>query len=69
MTEQRETAIGMLIAGMLAKDIARHFQCHKSTISKLLNIFQQTGNVTDRPRSGRPLKTMPREDHFLTTSS
>ena len=67
--EQRERVIGMLTAGMSATDVARHFQCHESTISRPLNRFQQTGNVADRPRSGRPRKTMPREDRFLTTSS
>ena len=67
--EQRERAIGMLTAGMSARDVARHFQRHESTISRLLNRFQQTGNVADRPRSGRPRKTTPRENRFLTTSS
>ena len=67
--EQRERAIGMLITDMSARDVARHFQRHESTISRLLNKFQQTGNVADRPRSGRPRKTTPREDRFLTTSS
>ena len=69
MFEQRERAIGMLTAGMLARDVARHFQRHESTISRLLNRFQQTGNLVDRPRAGRPLKTTLREDRFLTTSS
>ena len=67
--EQRARAIGMLTAGMSVRDVARHFQPHESTISRLLNRFQQTGNVADRPRSGRPRKTTPREDRFLTTSS
>ena len=67
--EQRERAIGMLTAGKSARDVARHFQRHESTISRLLNRFQQTGNVVDRPKSGRPRKTTPREDRFLTTSS
>ena len=67
--EQRGRPIGMLTTGMSARDVARHFQRHKSTISRLLTRFQQTGNVTDRPRSGRPRKTTPREDRFLTTSS
>ena len=67
--EQSERAIGMLTAGMSARDVARNFQRHESTISRLLNRFQQTGNVADRPRSGRPRKTTPREDRFLTTSS
>ena len=65
--EQRERAIGMLTVGMSAI-VAWHFQRHKSTISRLLNRFQQTGIVADRPRSGRPRKTMAREDRLLKTS-
>ena len=67
--EQRERAIGMLTAGMSARDIVRHFQRHEWTISRLLNRLQQTGNVADRPKSGRPHKTMLREDRFLMISS
>ena len=67
--EQCEKAIGMLTAGMSVREVARHFQRHELTISRLLNRFQQTGNVADRSRSGGPHKTTPREDHFLTTSS
>ena len=67
--EQRERAIGMLTAGMSARDVARHFQRHESTISRLVNIYQQTGNVADQPRSGRSRKTTPREDRFVTTTS
>ena len=59
----------MLTAGMSGRDIARYFHRHESTISRLLNRFQQTGHVADRPRSGRPRKTTPREDRSLTTSS
>ena len=68
-SEQRERAIGMLTAGLSAREVARHFQRHESTISQLLNRFQQTGNVADRLRSGRPRKTTLREDRFFTTSS
>ena len=67
--EQRERATGMLTAGMSARDVDRHFQRHESTISRLRNRFQQTGNVADRPRLGRPRKITPQEDRFLTTSS
>ena len=67
--EQRERTIGMLTAGMSARDVTRHFQRHESTISRLLDRFQQTGNVVDRPRSGTPRKTTPQADCFLTTSS
>ena len=47
--EQRKRTIGMLTAGMSARDVARHFQRHESTISRLLNRFQQTWNVVERP--------------------
>ena len=67
--EQRKRAIGMLTAGMSARHVARHFQPDESTISRLLNRFQQTGNVADRPRSARLRKSTPPEDRFLTTSS
>ena len=67
--KQSERATGMLTACMSAKDVARHFQRHKATISPLLNRFLLTWNVPDRPRSGRLRKTTLREDRFLTTSS
>ena len=67
--EQRERAIGMLTTGMSARDVARHLQRHESTISRLLNRFEQTGNVADRFRSGGSCKTTARKDRFLTTSS
>ena len=31
--EKRESAIGMLSAGMSARDVDRHFQHHESTMS------------------------------------
>ena len=63
--EQCERAIGMLTSGMSLRDLARQFKHHESTVSRLLNRFQQTGNVADRLRLGRPRKTTPREDRFL----
>lgn len=67
--EERQRAIGMLQAGMPARDVARHFNRHESTISRLRSRFQVTGAVNDRPRSGRPRKTTLREDRFIVTSS
>ena len=67
--KQCERAICMLTTSMSARDIAWHFQRHESMICRLLNRFQQTGNVADPPISGRPRKTTLREDLFLTTSS
>ena len=52
--EQRERAIGMLTAVMSARDVAWHFQRHESTISRLLNRFQQTGiSRTDPDKADR----------------
>ena len=62
--KQLERAIRMFTAGMSEREVARHFQRHESTISRLLNRFQRTGNVADRPRSSRQRKTKPREDRF-----
>lgn len=67
--EQCQRAMGMLTAGMSARNVARHFNVHESTISRLKTRFRQTGAVVDRPRTGRPRKTTQREDLFLVTSS
>jgi transposase len=39
---------------------------HPSIIVRLMQRFRQTGNVTDRLRAGRPRKTRPREDRFIS---
>jgi hypothetical protein len=35
-------------------------------IGRLIQRYHQTGTVNDRPRSGRPRLTFPREDRLLT---
>uniref|UniRef100_A0A667ZNY4 Transposase Tc1-like domain-containing protein n=1 Tax=Myripristis murdjan TaxID=586833 RepID=A0A667ZNY4_9TELE len=45
------------------------FGVSPSTISKVKAKFHITGDVRDRPRSGRPKKTTPQEDRFLTLSA
>lgn len=67
--ERRHIAIGMMTAGMSARDVARHVGVHESTISRLRVRYQLTGNVKDRPRSGRPRKTTPREERYIVTTS
>ena len=67
--EERQRAVGMLHAGMTAKGVARHFNHHESTISRLRNRMRETGRVNDRPRSGRPQKTTPCKDRRITTLS
>ena len=54
--DERNQAIGMLNAGMSATVVLRHFGCTRKTIDHLRRRFRVTGNVVDRPRSGRPLR-------------
>ena len=67
--DQRNMTIGISTAGMKNKEIVRHFQVSKSSISRLRTKFRQTGSVNDLPRTGRPRKTTRREDNYIVTSS
>ena len=60
--DQRNQAIGMLNAGTSATVISQHFGCTRKTIERLRRRFRVTGNVADRPRSGRPRVTTAVED-------
>ena len=62
---QRERAIGMLEAGQTRQAVARHFDCHISTIYRLQERVQDTGSTRDRPRSGRPRVTSQRQDRRI----
>jgi hypothetical protein len=46
--------------------VADHFRVNHSIIVRLMQRFRLTGNVTDRPRAGRPRKTTPREDRVIS---
>ena len=65
----RARAIGQLQAGVPQNQVAALFGVSPSTISKVKAKFHITGDVRDRPRSGRPKKTTPEEDRFLTLSA
>lgn len=67
--DNRNIALGLLEAGTRVADVARRFGVHERTIFRLQARFRQTGNVKDRPRSGRPRITTPREDRYVVTSS
>ena len=43
-----------------------HRRVNHSIIVRLMQRFRQTGNVTDRPRAGKPRKTTPREDRLIS---
>ena len=63
---QRIHALTMLARGNNISNVSRAFGCHRNTIIRLRQRFQQTGGVTDRRRPGRPRVTNPRTDSFIT---
>ena len=65
--QRRERAIGMLEMGATHAHVAQTLGCHRTTISRLVQRFRHTGQTSDRPRSGRPKVTTPREDRYLRT--
>ena len=50
---EKEQAVGMLRAGMAQTEIANHFNVSIMTIYRLMIPLRDTGNMSDRPRSGR----------------
>jgi transposase len=63
---ERWQAVGMHNGGFSHKRVADHFRVNHSIIVRLMQRFRQTGNVTDRPRAGRPRNTTPREDRLIS---
>ena len=63
---QRNQAIGRLEAGESALHVARQFNVHISTIYRLQERYNTTQTTDDRPRSGRPRVTTPRQDRQIT---
>ena len=63
---ERWQTVGMHNGGFSHRMVADHFRVNHSIIVRLMQRFRQTGNVTDRPRAGRPRKTMPREDRLIS---
>ena len=63
---QRIQALTMLACGDNVSNVSRAFGCHRNTIIRLRQRFQQTGGVADRRRHGRPRVTNPRTDRLIT---
>jgi IS30 family transposase len=63
---ERWQAIRMSNTGMSSRNIAVQFNVNHTVIGRLIQRYHQTGTVNDRPRSGRPRLTFPREDRLLT---
>ena len=54
---EKERAVGMLRAGMAQTQIANQFNVSRMTIYRLMIPLRDTGNTSDRPRSGGPCLT------------
>ena len=61
----RNLVIGMLNAGMSATVLSLHFGCTRKTIERVRRRFRITGNVADRPGSGRPRVTTAADDRHI----
>ena len=65
----RNIAFGHHEAGTRFANVARSFEGNESTIYCLQACFRQSGSEKERPRSGRPRITPPREVRLMVTSS
>ena len=61
----RIQALTMLARGDSVSNISRAFGRHRNTIIRLRQRFQQTGEVADRRRPGRPRVTNPQTDRLI----
>ena len=50
--DQRNQVFGVLKVGSTVDDIAHHFGCSRQTIHHLMNLYNRTGYVRVRARSG-----------------
>ena len=62
---QRMQAFTMLVHCDYVPNISRVFGCHRNTIIRLRQRFQQTGGLADGRRPGRPRVTNPRTGRFI----
>ena len=63
---KRIQALTILALGDNVSNVSRAFGCHRNTIIRLRERFQQTRGVADRRRLGRPRVTNSRTDRFVT---
>ncbi|KAK7103623.1 hypothetical protein V1264_018489 [Littorina saxatilis] len=63
--EQRERAMGRLLAGDDPEAVAVAFNVHLSTVYRLQQRFVNTGSTADTQRSGRPRVTTQRQDRQI----
>ncbi|KAH3751951.1 hypothetical protein DPMN_186559 [Dreissena polymorpha] len=65
LEHERSEVVGMLRAGSGVTDVARQFNCARSTVNRLRERYDVTGSIKDRPCPGQPKITTPRQDANL----
>ena len=66
---ERARALGVLQGGQTVAEVAIRFNVSRSTIKRLRHRFRDTGDVKDRPRSGRPRVTTVRQERYIETTA
>lgn len=66
---QRGQIIGMRRAGMSIAAISTELAITKSTVRRWCQRWEETGNVTDEARCGRPRKTSPADNRSILESA
>ena len=61
----RNRAVGMLQSGISSRAVARALNLCHSTILRIWTFFQQTGDVSERPKTGRPRVMTPAQDRLV----
>ena len=67
--QERGIAIGLIRQGLSLRNVGRQLVVSQSVIWRLSNRYQQTGNVRERARSGRPRILTPQQDRFVVLAA
>ena len=68
-TDQQSLAIAMLQTGRSQMEVATELGVSQSVISRLQQRYRETGRVTERRRSGRPLATSRADDRYIVNAA
>jgi transposase len=66
---ERGVVAGLAEGGSNQYQIAEKLDCATKTVRELLKKVEKEKKLEDRPRSGRPKKTSPREDRAIKFTS
>src|ERR1700729_1953477 len=65
----RARIIALWQEGLSRHQIANRLNFVRSTVSRIISRYEETGEVHSRPRSGRPRVTSIREDRYIAQSA